>query len=401
MSTPYPARPENPRRQQQLESRTLQQLHPLGVLASRPLTVILALALPFYAGAMTWFGRHDIVAPVLALLAVLAIVGSSLSLLAWSGPQYAPFPRRGAIVAVSFALVALSLEVAGSWSQNQYIRDDWAGPAIGIVIIALAPYRPPVELTILGVAAACWAAALAVLQAPWFVTAVPLPVFVVVQCAPILAMALGAAAFSRSLISGLEKWRARAMTAVSTLDATRTDWIARSVQQSHITTLNQRVAPFFASVLESGEVTAATSEQARLIAGEFRRAMLAEVDRGWLDGVVVQAARSARATAQLAPNVVDDPWHLSESLGIDARTAIRALLVALFGHPDFVPNSLRIAVAPDRGRCRVLLSATVDCSENRLRSELAPYFAVMRILFPDQSIAFTAPALRLKFSYER
>ena len=381
--------------------RTLQQLHPLGILASRPLTIVLAVALPVYAAAMTWFGRDDISSPALAIAAVVAITAASASLLAWSGPQYAPFPRRGAVVAVSFALVALVLAASASWMQNQFIRDDWAAPAVGLVIIALAPYRPPAELVILGISATLVGAVVALVQSPWFVTAVPEVVFVVVQCAPILAMALGAAAFSRSLIGGLEKWRARASTAVSALDATRTDWIARSVQQSHITTLNQNVVPFFASVLQSDEVTGETRERARAIAEEFRSAMLAEVDRGWLDGVVVQAARSAGATSQLAPDVVDDPWRLSQDLGIDARTAIRALLVALFGHPDFVPNSLRISIGPDRGRCRVLLTATVDCSENRLRSELAPYFAVMRILFADQTIAFTAPALRLKFSYER
>ena len=381
--------------------QTLQQLHPLGILASRPFTVFLAIALPVYAGVMTWFGRGDVTTPVLAVVAVLAIAGSSLSLLAWSGPQYAPFPRRGAIVSVSFALVALALTAAASWTQNDFIRDDWAGPATGVVIIALAPYRPPRELAVLGIAATTWAAVLAAVQVPWFVTPVPAPVFVVVQCAPILAMALGAAAFSRSLIRGLQKWRARATTAVASLDASRTDWIARSVQQSQITALNEKVVPFFASVLQSDEVTAETSARARALADEFRSAMLAEVDRGWLDGVVAQAALASGAADQLAPDVVDDPWRLAQALGTDARTAFRALLVALFAHPDFVPNSLRIAVGPDRGRCRVVVSAIVDCSENRLRSELAPYFAVMRILFPDQTIAFTAPALRLKFSYER
>jgi len=380
---------------------TLQQLHPLGILASRPLTLILAIALPLYAAVMTWFGWADVSSPFLAITAVVAIAGSCLSLLAWSGPQFAPFPRRGAIVAVAFALAALGIEASAGWTQNQFIRDDWAGPAIGLVLIALAPYRPPAELVVLGAAATGWAALVAVVESPWFVTDVPVPVFVVVLCAPILAMTLGAAAFARSLIRGLEKWRERATAAVSALDTTRTDWIARSVQQGHITTLNQRVVPFFAEVLLSDEVTTETSARARAIADEFRSAMVEEVDRGWLDGVVAQAARGASATSQLAPDVVDDTWRLSRSLGIDARTAIRALLVALFGHPDFVPNSLRITVSPDGTRCRVVLAATVDCSENRLRSELAPYFAVMRILFPDQSVAFAAPALRLKFSYER
>jgi len=36
-----------------------------------------------------------------------------------------------------------------------------------------------------------------------------------------------------------------------------------------------------------------------------------------------------------------------------------------------------------------------------MRSELAPYFAVIRILFGDARVAFTQPALQLRFSYEQ
>jgi len=381
--------------------RTLQQLHPLGILASRPLTTVLASALPVYAAVMTWLARDDIASPLLAVVAIVAIAGSSISLFAWSSPQLAPFSRRGALVALLFAWAALALEAASGWMHNQFARDDWAAPAIGLVIIALAPFRPARELALFGAASAVYAGALASVQAPWFVTTVPVLVFVIVQSAPILAMSLGAAAFSRSLIRGLERWRAQATTAVTALGSTRTDWIARSVQQNRITTLNQNVVPFFAEVLQSGEVTPQVGQRAAAIANEFRSAMIAEVDRGWLDAVVAQAATSAGSADQLAADVVVDPARLAGSLVIDDRTAIRALIVALFAHPDFVPNSLRITVRPDGHRCRVSLVATVDCPENRMRSELAPYFAVMRIRFPDHTVAFTQPALRLRFSYER
>jgi len=99
--------------------------------------------------------------------------------------------------------------------------------------------------------------------------------------------------------------------------------------------------------------------------------------------------------------VIDDRTRRAQRLATDHRTAIRALIVALFAHPDFVPSSLRIVIVPLGERSVVTLRASVECAENRLRSELSPYFAVMRILFVDARVAFAQPALQLRFSYEQ
>jgi hypothetical protein len=173
------------------------------------------------------------------------------------------------------------------------------------------------------------------------------------------------------------------------------------VQQDHVTILGQAVIPYFESVLESGEVTPESRGRAREIADSIRSVMVAEVDRSWLEGIVGQAAMGAGVAGGRSTTAVVDAAGRVNDLDIDRRTALRALIVALFAHPDFSPSSLQIRVIPDGERTFVTLYAVVDCSDGQLRTRLDPYFAVMRILFPDSVVAFTRPALRLRFSYEQ
>lgn len=391
--SPAPSEPIAPRRR-----RSLQQLHPLGSLASRPITLVTALALPVYATVMTWLNRADINQPVLALLAVTAITVSSVTLIVGSRPLQAPFSRSLYVSTIAAALVAMVLSAASTWTTNLYIRDDWAAPAIGLIMLGLAPYLPARDLVISAIVSSIAAGVLAVAESPWLVTPVPVGVFVVAQVVPLLALGLGAAAFSSSLVRGVERWSEQAATAVTALGDARLDWIARSVQQDRVTILNREVVPYFASLLEAGEITAQSRDEARALSDRIRSLMVAEVDRSWLDGVLEQAARPGGARA---PRPVDDPAHLLPALDIDQRTAVRALVGALFAHPEFRPDSLRVRVLPDGERAVVTLVCDVDCSDGRLRATLAPYFAVMRILFADCSVAFESPSLRLRFSYEQ
>ena len=381
--------------------RTLQHWHPLGTLASRPITIVAAVVLPVYAVVMTWFNRDDIIALPLAVASIFAIIGSSVTIVLCSSPLRAPFPQHGPLIALLFGMAALQLSVASMWMANQFVRDDWAATALGVILLALAPYRSPRYLVIAGSVSALFVAIVVVAEAKYFVTDVPIPVFVDVQVAPVLAMSLGAAAFSSSLVRGLERWQRHANSAVSALDESRNDWIARSVQQDHVTILNQDVVPFFAGLLSTGTVTAEDAVRAREVAESIRSVMVAEVDRTWLEGVVEQSATAVGLARRLSADVIDDRTRLAQRLATDQRTAIRALIVALFAHPDFVPSSLRIVIEPLAGRSVVTVRAAVDCSESRMRSELAPYFAVIRILFGDARVAFTQPALQLRFSYEQ
>lgn len=380
--------------------RTLQQLHPLGALASRPITVVAAIGVPIFATVMTALNREDITSAPIGIFALAALCVASAALYRASSPARAPFTQDAFLLVFSAGIVAMIANAASMFGSNQFVRDDWGPTSIGLLVIAIAPYRPAKEIATAGSLAAILAGVIAIVEMPYVVTPVPTIVIVVVQCTPILAMSLAGAAFSNTLVRGLERWRRRASTAVVAMRDSRNDWIARSVQQNHVTILNRDVVPFFAAIVRDGEITSAQSEHARVLSDTIRSVMVADADRSWLDGIVQQSAASAGLTDELANDVVTDEQHIAAHMATEQRTALRAAMVALFAHPSFDPGSLRLVLAQEDGRGVVRVVANVDCTRQKLRSELAPYFAIMRILFTDHEVHFLQPELRLRFSYD-
>jgi hypothetical protein len=87
------------------------------------------------------------------------------------------------------------------------------------------------------------------------------------------------------------------------------------------------------------------------------------------------------------------------------RTSLRALLVA-FGESDAVqPDTVRIEL--ERGldaeeeRVEARISVATASSESAVRYRLAPYFAVVRIVFDDLQVDPAPPLLTLRFSYDQ
>jgi hypothetical protein len=208
---------------------------------------------------------------------------------------------------------------------------------------------------------------------------------------PILAMSLASATFGRFLIEGLVRWRRRAKRAVSSFATENTDWIARSVQQDRVTILNQEVVPFFAEVLHRGVIDEEDRQRARRISDAIRAVMVAEVDRSWLDGIVEQI------TGQPA----DDPQRLAEFMSTDQRTAIRAAIFGVAGHPAFTARDFSLSIRAAGTQSVVTMQAVLETGDNVLRGQIAAYFAVIRIVFSDVKVEFSNATLTLRFSYEQ
>ncbi len=368
-----------------------QELDPLGTLFGRPTTLVTASVIPVYAVVMTWINRTDIDYPVLAVLALALITGVSVALVLASNPLRAPFHLRWHIAVSSAAFSAYLLSAASMWNSNAYVRDDWGPVAVGLTLLTLSLYRPPREIASTGLFLALFAGVVALLQAHSFVTRVPAIMFALVTMLPILSMSLASATFGRVLIDGLASWRRRAELAVTASASESTDWIARSVQQDRVTILNRDVVPFFSELLQKGTVDDADRARARGISDAIRAVMIAEVDRTWLDAILEQESGH--------PAV--DPQRLAEIMGTDQRTAIRALVVAIAGHADTRRSTLTLEIAADGDLCRAELAASLRTTENVLRGELAPYFAVMRIVFDDLKVEFSDGLLTLRFFYDQ
>ena len=373
--------------------RAFQQLDPLGTLTSRPITMTAAVVIPTYAAVFTWFNRFDVDSWPLAVAALLAIAATGFVLVRASNPLRAPFTLVMHSVASGLASLAYLLSALSMWQSNSFIRDDWGPVAIGLVLLSLSQYRPPKEIASTGLALALLVGVVSLAQAPSFVTPVASINYAIVAMAPVLSLSLASAAFGQLLITGIEAWRRRSQRAASVFSTENSSWIARSVQQDRVTILNQDVVPFFAEVLQRGTIAEADRDRAREISDAIRAIMVAEADRTWLDIIVEQC---------LGPSaLVRDPWRRASAMGTDQRTAVRAIIVALTGHPAFHAEGFDLEIEADGTECRAILSAGLTGADGAIRSEFAPYFAVMRIVFSGLRVEFSDSALTVRFSYEQ
>jgi len=371
--------------------RTFQQLDPLGVLIGRPMTYLAAAGIPIYASTMTWLNRFDIDSPLLAVAALAVVAVASAVLVFGSSPLRAPFTLRMHVLVTGAASLAYVLSALSMWQSNAYVRDDWGPVVLGLALLSLSQYRPPKEIASTGLVLALFVGTFTLLQSHSFQTITPDITFALVAMLPILALSLASATFGEFLIEGLVRWRRRAQEAVSSYATQNTGWIARSVQQDRVTILNQEVVPFFAEVLHRGTISDDDRERARRISDAIRVIMVAEVDRTWLDAIV----------EQVAGHPSDDTDRLAESMTMDQRTATRAAIVAVAQHPAFSARAFDLSISAVDSVCTVSLQATLETGDNVLRGQIAPYLAVIRVVFSDVKVEFSSPTLTLRFSYEQ
>jgi hypothetical protein len=379
--------------------RTVQQLYPVGAMVGRVISIAAAIVAPSYVVIRSYLTRDEINAPLFCLIALLLVGAASVTVVICSSPLRAPFTASRAAAAVAAANLALVFDAAATFGTNTHIRDDYGPVVIGLIILATAPYRPPRELVTSGLLSAILVGVVALVQAPYLQTPASPFVYAIAAMIPLLILSLGSAAFATIIVRGLERWRRQARIAVAAVGDDGSEWIARSVQQDRVTILNRDVVPFFADLLQRAAVDEADVERARAISDSIRSVMVAEVDRSWLEIVVEQAA-ATQGVETISNAAIVDRNRLAQLMSTDQRAAVRAFLVALFGHPSFSTRNFSVIVSGTGTRCTVLLVGTLDCPEGQVKSELAPYWAVMRILFADLTVELNEPSLTLMFSYE-
>ncbi|NIJ04259.1 hypothetical protein [Frigoribacterium faeni] len=374
--------------------RSPQQVDPLGALSSRPVTALAALAAVVYAGVSTLATRDEITSAPAAVGALAALAAAGVVLVLASSPLRAPFSRVSVVAVVLLGSVAVVLAAVGTAGANSMVRDDWAPLAVGLVLVGLAPYRPAVDIVAAGAVTSVVVAAVVVAESASFVTHVPVLAFVVVAVTPVVALSLAGASFSAAFTTLVERWIAGASSARQASAEEFRSSVVRSVQQDRVTILNRDVVPFFGQVVAAGVVTEADVERARRISADLRGTMVAEADRSWLEQVLADPVTRVSG-------VVVDPDRAAGRMTAAHRTSLRALLVA-FGETDAVrADTVRVELDTEEERVEARISVATASSETAVRHRLAPYFAVVRIVFDDLQVDPAPPLLTLRFSYDQ
>jgi hypothetical protein len=380
---------------------TRQQVDPAGSTGVRLVAVALSGGAFGYAVVFTIGGISEVANPVFTVAALVALAAACGILIVMASPYRAPLSARTHVIVQALALAAALLEAIGHWATNEFIRDDWGAICLGLLLVALGPYRPMWEIlgatTVLGV----FIGFLTLLEVQNLATKASPLAFVIVAVTPLLALGYASAVFSRQIVESIIRWQRRANRDSFSLVAELRDGVTRSVQQDRVTILNRDVLPFFTEILESDQISNQDRERAREIADSIRRVMVEEVDRSWLENVIEIAGIARPGGAGAAKVVVDDEERVAGHMITDQRTAMRALLVALAETPDFDRNDLRIRLRRTGRTCHGCLVANLGLNEFVLRSTFAPYLSVIRSVFPEMSIDFDAPTITLRFSYEQ
>ncbi len=367
-------------------------------MGARVTSVLVAVAACVYAVAVDVIMREEIQVPYLAALALGALVASAIVLIVASSPYRAPFTRRSHMIAGSLAFTAVVLSAASQWNTNTQIRDDWGPLALGLILFAVAPYRPARELVEVSIISAAGVGLLTLLQLPSFEARLPPIVFVVVAVTPVLLLSSFAAAFAGGIVRSLELWRVQAgqdaRNRLAELNAT----VIQSVQSDRLGVLNRDIVPFLVDVLDRGEILPADREKARLIADSMRSRMVAEVDRSWLASAMEQECAPGQGVED---NRLQDDDRLAILMTSDQRAALRALIGFLCRCPDIRQGSLQITITSDGLFCRTSIIATVTAGKRVVRKALTPYFVVLRGVFDDLQVQFEGPIMIVRFSYDR
>ncbi|TFC16341.1 hypothetical protein E3O19_07225 [Cryobacterium algoritolerans] len=246
-----------PRPHAQQGTLTQQRLDPLGALAAWPLAPVVALIVVAYAATSTALQAGQIQHPLLSVLAIVASVAAAGTLVAASRPDHAPFDRPLHLVMVGLAVSAHLLDQAARWGHNTLIQDDFGPLSIGLLLLALAPYRPWREIALSGSVAGAVVAAVTVPQAPFLSIVVPPQIYVIVAVSQVLAPALAGAAYSRRIVRLLLTWQTDARRAMAARTEESRGHVVRAVVEQQWASLGAGVFPLLTGVLDHGEVTRA------------------------------------------------------------------------------------------------------------------------------------------------
>ena len=378
-------------------SRTAQQYDPLGAMGSRPLAVLLGAGGVLWALLVSVLDRDVVGSPTLSALTVLLLAASGTVVVTASSPFRAPFPRWAYVVHVGLLAAATVTSVAAQWGPDRDAVNDFMSLLTATGIVVAAPYRPWRDLAVGGLVLAAVDAAAWGVSAAVFPHQVPVAVAAFLAAAPTLVLTAAAVVFAWTFGGLAERVQIRAGS-YSVARAER-DGITLSVQQDRSVILTQDVAPFFAELRSREVITDADRARARQIADGIRQAMVADADRTWFEhAVVVDGGRA---------DAVDDPDGLIATLDADQRTVVRTFLRAALGAATVDPARFRTTVrrtdepgAPV-GRVDVRIELAVDDSDVGIHRTFDPYFAVLRVTFPDLDVTVRPSSLALRFSYDQ
>jgi hypothetical protein len=276
-------------------------------------------------------------------------------------------PHRGrlgtALSITVFVLAALGVLVSAAGLRGDAVTPElwWAPLAAALVSMSLAPFVPGRVFVpgMIGLGACTIVGAFAATGGE----GVRLPVAAALTAAsPVVFAIIGGAVLTGVMITDVERWR-RLVGDAAVTDA-RAEPVLAILERVTAGAWSQRMQPFLHSIAAGGVVSDRDRRRAAALADELRRALVDRDAQSWLSSIVAEW-----------PVHVDDPHRLADTITVDQRSAITALITGLFSDPEagVFGARVRLAAAGDDA-VAVAVTVSLDLPEGRRTTVLAPYY---------------------------
>ncbi len=333
----------------------------LSWLTSSLVTVWVPIAVGLYGVVAITVGGQSGDPWILQAIALVMMVGAGLLVHVGSRPQRGPLAAALSSLVLVLVGIAVLLSAVGLRHETVVPELWWASLGAALITMSLSPFVSgrlfvvgSVSLSVCTVGGAFWA------------TSGPdgdLPVSTAfIASSSMLFAIIGGSVLPGIMISDVERWRGFVTRAKVPDD--RTEPVLAILERVTAGAWSQRMHPFLHSVATSDEVTDRDRRRASALAEELRRALIDRDAESWLSTIVAEW-----------PVHIDDPHQLANTITVDQRSAITALVSGLFSDPEAGVYGARVSLTAARDDAvAVAVSVSLDLPEGRRTTVLAPYY---------------------------
>jgi hypothetical protein len=362
---------------------------PIVAGALHPLLVVTAIALVAVAVVRTMTDAERIGHPVLAVGAIVAVVVAGLVLVVSTDPVRPPTTAFAFGLTVAAALAADGLSAAAGWGGSNVLWDDWGPVVVGVVILSFSMFRPGRELALATVVSLAVVGTISAVEAGDLPETVSPLTSAVIACTPVLLFGVASSVFSYRMSLTLARQQELAARAQRGLARRVRIRLHELMRDSGRAELSAEVVPFFEEVLARAGLAPGDPARARRLSAVLRSEIMAGVGLPWLERL--KRARPGRL-------VVHDPAAVGESMPVEQKVALRALLTALLAHPETDGSALHVRVTEVGEHRSVFVRAPWTAGEQTARRALGGFVAVMGSAFGRSQITIGEGELRLLFA---
>ena len=362
---------------------SMQQLNPLGSAGSWELAVVLGFATLSYVLLSSVANQANTPHPFQMLLAVLFISVAVIVNMVASSPRNREYRRNDFVFVVGMALGAAVLQSSASTGEVASIATDWGPLAFAGVLAAAGSFRPKNDLLWAGLLGAGIVALQKTLEGLSAELPFGLVYFVANAIAPIVIITLGQGAYTGYAMRSLKAWQRGIQQTQQDVTSFAGRGEASRISQEFLTEFGAGVQPIFTRILNTGRITERDSRAAAGVAERIRRRLVAIAQQTWLERLAIK---------------VVDPERIAERLDAPSRAAVTALVSGLNAHA-VTELTVRVSEAPGKTRITLHISGAHGQSRLLLRTQLAPIFRVLYVVFYNVTSVFGATTVTVQFDY--